>query len=32
MNVNDKLYRKALDRRPLNVRNRWESEDVGRSP
>ena len=29
MNVNDKLYRKALDRRPLNVRNRWESEDVG---
>lgn len=29
MDVNDKLYRKALDRRPLNVRNRWENEDVG---
>lgn len=29
MNVNDKQYRKALEHRPLNVKVRWEDNDVG---
>lgn len=29
MNINDKNYRKALSRRPLNVRNLYDGEDVG---
>ncbi len=29
MDISSKLYRKALDRRPLNVRALWGSEDVG---
>lgn len=29
MNINDKQYRKALAHRPINVRVRWNDEDVG---
>ncbi|MDY3869609.1 MAG: class II fructose-bisphosphate aldolase, partial [Pyramidobacter sp.] len=29
MDISSTLYRKALERRPLNVRALWNSEDVG---